>query len=129
MNYDYTEIILKAKASLSEKSEYANNGITYGIHELYDFKNWKDKTEQMTKCGWHFEQDELVFAHDACGNYFTIQSDGSVWFLDHETDERTALAKDLNQFINGLRAPEKISLPPHKVLKVWVNPNFKPKFD
>jgi hypothetical protein len=128
MDCDYTEIILKTEANLSEKSEYSKNGVAYGIHELYEFKTWKEKTEQMAKCDWHFEQGELVFAHDASGNYFTIQNDGSIWFLDHETDERTALAKDLDEFIHGLHAPEKITLPPHKVLKVWVNPDFKPKF-
>ncbi len=54
MNLDYTEIILKTKASLSEKSEYSKDGIAYGIHELYEFKIWKDKTEQMAKHDWNF---------------------------------------------------------------------------
>jgi hypothetical protein len=128
MESDYTEIICKAIANLSEKSEFAKDRIAYGVHDLYPFNTWKEKTNQMSKCDWHFNEGELAFATDDCGNYFTIQIDGSIWFLDHETDERAKLAKDLCEFVDGLRPPKKIDLPPHKVLKVWSNPNFKPKF-
>jgi hypothetical protein len=128
VEFDYTEIIREAIKNLPEKSEYSKDGVAYNVHDLYAFNTWKQRTDQMSKHDWHFDKGELVFAEDDNGNYFTIQFDGSIWFLDHETDDRTCLAKSLEQFVQGVHVPEKITLPPHKVLKVWVDPNFKPKF-
>jgi hypothetical protein len=125
---DHASLVAEAIKKLPERSEYSNAGVAYGVREIFTFNSWTERTDRMSEADWHFEKGELVFAEDSCGNYFTIRSDGSVWFLDHETDERTGLAGDLRQFLEGLHKPEEITLPPHKVLKVWVRPGFKPKF-
>jgi hypothetical protein len=128
MRSDYASLIAEAIRNLPEKSEYSRNGVAYGVREIFEFKSWIQKTEKMSQGEWHFERGELVFAEDSCGNYFTIRSDNSVRFLDHETDERTALGCDLRQFLEGLSKPKEIAMPPHKVLRVWTRPGFKPKF-
>src|SRR5437879_4376471 len=128
MTSDHTSLILEAIKNLPERSEYSKNGVAYNVRKIFAFASWNEITERMSETDWHFVMGELVFAEDSCGNYFTIRSDGSVWFVDHETDERTTLASDLRQFLEGLRKPEEIALPPHKVLRSWVRPGFKPKF-
>jgi len=128
MMTDYKDLIQEAIKNLSQRSEYRNDGEVYSIHDLYPFSSWHRRTAEMSSGDWQFREGELVFAEDGCGNYFTLQSDGSVCFLDHETDDRTCIANTLNTFIEGLTVPEKITLPPHKVLRVWKDPNFKPKF-
>jgi hypothetical protein len=128
MKSDHTSLITEGIKNLPEKSEHTKDGVAYGVREIFAFNGWSERTERMSDADWHFEKGELVFAEDSCGNYFTIRSDDSVWFLDHETDERTALAGNLRQFLEGLHKPEGVTLPPHRVLKVWVRPDFKPKF-
>jgi hypothetical protein len=128
MKPEYASLIAEGAKNLPERSEYSKDGVVYGVRQIFPFSSWRGRTERMSETDWHFEKGELVFADDSCGNYFTIRSDESVWFLDHETDQRTALAGGLRQFLEGLRKPEEITLPPHKVPKVWVRPGFKPKF-
>ena len=101
----------------------------YEIREVYDASTWEARTNQLRRNDWSFLDGELVFAEDSNGNFFTIESQGRVHFLDHETDERVRLAETLDEFGSKLKEPREADIPPHKVISVWVDPNFKPEFE
>lgn len=122
-------IIAKIKKELRQRYELTVNGVSFQVQQLLDHTEWQKKTDELKKYDWTFLPGEVVFAEDSNGNFFTLSQDGSVFFLDHETDERTQLCKSLIHFEELLQEPEDIELPPHSVISVWVDPNFKPEFD
>jgi hypothetical protein len=69
------------------------------------------------------------FAEDSGSNLFTQIQNGSVCFWDHETDDLTVIAKSWEEFASGCIEPKEVKLKPGQVKRVWVDPNFKPKFD
>jgi hypothetical protein len=69
------------------------------------------------------------FAEDGCGNFFTEAQNGGICFWDHETHDVTVIATSWEEFARGCREPKEVTLKPGQVKRVWVNPNFKPKFD
>ena len=122
-------IVTQIQEKVSTRFEIISNGEPYQIREVYDLPNWKQRTQWLQQHDWTFFPGELVFAEDSNGNFFTIGSQGHISFLDHETDERTPLCDSLEEFSSRLQEPEDVELPPHKVISVWVDPDFKPEFD
>jgi hypothetical protein len=88
----------------------------------------------IRKCGAGLPADFSVlkfgvpFAEDDCGNLFTQTQNGSVCFWDHETDDLTVIAASWTEFASGCVEPKEVKLQPGQVKRVWVDPNFKPKF-
>ena len=68
------------------------------------------------------------FAEDSCGNLFTQFPNGSICFWDHETDDLTVIAASWDEFAIGCVEPKEVKLNPGQVKRVWVDPNFRPKF-
>ena len=129
MHADYSDLTNKAISRLSEFFEFQKDGELFEVRCIFEVNKWVSKTEELSKHEWEFLEGEYVFAEDSNGNYFCIQDDGKVYFLDHETDDRVMLSEGLEGFFNLLQKAEDIELPKHKVLKVWVDPDFKPEFD
>lgn len=79
-----------------------------------------------------FPNDVWPIADDSNGNYVYIRKvDLSVYFWDHEVEgEDIFLAENFSDFINKLRPynTSDSSLPSHRVVSSWVDPDFKPKF-
>jgi len=129
MKDDIQTIISRIQENLPERSEIIVNGESYQVRKLYDYLDWKVKTKELQQHDWNFQHNEFVVGEDSCGNFFTVNNEGSIFFLDHETDLRTLLCGSLEEFGSLLQKPEDVDLPPHKVISVWVNPDFKPEFD
>ncbi|MGA2650151.1 MAG: hypothetical protein ABSF28_06500 [Terracidiphilus sp.] len=65
-----------------------------------------------------------ILAEDSCGNFFTKDDAGSIFFWDHETDDLVLLAGSVQDFLAHCVDDLPIELPPHEVKSVWVNPAF-----
>ena len=122
-------MVARIKRGLRQRYELIADGEPYQVRDVFEHADWEKKTADLKRHDWDFRTGEVVFAEDSNGNFFTIGSDGSISFLDHETDERTRLCESLAQFEERLQEPEAIELPPHKVISVWVDSDFKPEFD
>jgi hypothetical protein len=87
------------------------------------------------KCGAVLPADFSItkfgtpFAEDSCGNLFTQIQSGRICFWDHETDDLTVIASSWEEFVGGCVEPKEVKLKPGQVKRVWVDPNFKPRFD
>ncbi len=81
-----------------------------------------------SECIW-IPKDWTTFAGDDCGNFFIDDSVGKIGFLDHETNEIAILATSFTDFCNNTAVPSSVELKPGQVKSIWVNPNFKPKFN
>ncbi len=79
-----------------------------------------------------FPRNMLPIAWATGGNFVYLNpASGAVYFWDHENDSTDMkLADSFEGFIAALKRfeSEQIKLKPGQVKKVWVNPNFKPKF-
>lgn len=126
---DLQSTIDSIRHQLSGRSEIEIGAEAYEVREVYDVSTWEERTNQLKGNDWTFIPGELAFAEDSNGNFFTIDSKGRVHFLDHETDERVHLAETLDEFGSKLKEPRDVDLPPHKVISVWVDPDFKPEFE
>ena len=122
-------IITRIQDHLPERSEIIVTGESYQVRELYDHPDWEVRTKKLQPYDWSFQHNEFVIGEDSCGNFFTVNNKGSIFFLDHETDVRTFLCGSLKEFSSRLQKPEDVNLPPHKVISGWVDPDFKPEFD
>lgn len=122
-------IITRIQGHLPERSEIIVNGESYQIRELYDYPDWEVRTKKLQQYDWIFQHNEFVIGEDSCGNFFTVGNKGSIFFLDHETDVRTLLCGSLKEFSSRLQKPEDVDLPPHEIISVWIDPDFKPEFD
>ena len=129
MNENTQTIVDRIRKRIHHCFEIIAVGEQFQIQEIYDYSEWENRTDELKRHDWEFRIGEVVFAADSNGNFFTICSDGSVSFLDHETDERTYLCESLAQFEEHLEEPQDVALPPQKVISVWVDPDFKPEFD
>jgi hypothetical protein len=65
-----------------------------------------------------------VLAEDVGGNYFAANSDGVIWFWDHETDDLEKLAENVQDFVTGCVDPPPVELDLKKVKSVWIDPAF-----
>ena len=63
-------------------------------------------------------------ADDESGNAFARQTDGSIVFWDHETDDVTELARDWDAFIAGCTAPTPAQLDQQDIRSAWIDPEF-----
>jgi hypothetical protein len=73
----------------------------------------------------------LPFAEDDVGNFVCIgRADHRVYFWDHEVDSDKVVAKNFGEFLEKLEPFDlsSVKLKPGQVKRVWVNPDFKPKF-
>jgi cell wall assembly regulator SMI1 len=70
----------------------------------------------------------LAVARDDCGNYvcLDLDSEGEVFFWDHEQPDKLRLAKSWNEFLQMLRPFDvsKVELRPEQVIKAWIDPEF-----
>lgn len=80
-----------------------------------------------------FPSHAIPIAEDGCGNYVWLEPDaGAVFFWDHELDESgVRIADSFEDFLALLRPfdPSSVKLKPGQVIRVWIDPNFKPEFD
>ena len=79
-----------------------------------------------------FPKKMLPIARATAGNFVYIDPpSGAVYFWDHEKDSvDIKLAESFDIFLSELKQfdASQVKLKPEQVKKVWVNPNFKPKF-
>lgn len=79
-----------------------------------------------------FPKDALPIAYATAGNLVYLDpSSEAVYFWDHEIDSTNIrLADSFDAFLEKLQpfSIDQVKLKPGQVKKIWVNPNFKPKF-
>lgn len=79
-----------------------------------------------------FPSHALPIARASGGNFVYLDpASGVVYFWDHEIDDTDIkLADSFEGFLAKLHPfdASQVKLKPGQVKKVWVNPNFKPKF-
>lgn len=79
-----------------------------------------------------FSKHMLPFAKSAGGNFLYLDPlRGSVYFWNHELeDEDIKVANSFSEFLGMLEDfdVDQIKLIPGQVKKVWIDPNFKPRF-
>lgn len=63
------------------------------------------------------------FAEDESGNHF-FSLGGSIYFWDHETNQRILLADTEKQFVEACTAPKPVELSPRQVKSAWIDPAF-----
>jgi hypothetical protein len=64
------------------------------------------------------------FAVDDCGNAFVLNTDGSVTFWDHETEDTTLLAARWSEFVERCELPTPVELDEKQVASAWIDPDF-----
>jgi hypothetical protein len=79
-----------------------------------------------------FPSNVLPVARATSGNIvYLVPASGAIYFWDHENDAGDIkLADSFDDFLSMLQRfdVQQVKLKPEQVSKVWVNPNFKPKF-
>ena len=75
----------------------------------------------------NLSENAIPIAWAECGNYVLMEMSGSgaIRYWDHEEPTRdVVLAETFSGFIGALREFSLEELPPHKVIRVWIDPEF-----
>jgi hypothetical protein len=112
MNIPLEQLVEQAIAALPGKKIAKKGRNEFEVRKLFPVSSWKP------------HDSGRIVGEDSCGNDFIYSSDGSVFFSDHETGDKTMLASSIETFLTSLSAPEPVVLKPGQVKQVWVNPKF-----
>ncbi len=118
MNDSLEQTVQNAIEALPLRSVFVMGTEEFGLQTLYPVHLWALHHEPCREPG------SRILGEDSCGNVFLVAPDGSVSFWDHETDEETVLAASVEAFLAALVEPAPVTLLPHQIKRVWINPAF-----
>lgn len=94
--------------------------IYYGVREFWPIE--KIGTAKLES----WDNDLVAFAEDSGGNFFVFHKSDmkTVYFLDHETNEKEVVTDNFNEFLTSIIEADYHDLPEAENAEVWVNPAF-----
>ena len=103
------------EARLANRRTVSVGDQLYGLHNIYLPEELNDSRFNGL----------LIFAEDDCGNWVAeAQSTKNIVFIDHETDEQTTLAENIESFLAGLIEWDLADFDIGEVQSAWIDPEF-----
>jgi hypothetical protein len=128
MSTELKAAIDKAIADLPRRSVVKKDGREFEVRSLVPYSDWRPLAASWWKKKKK-KKEACVIADDSCGNFYLRVCDGTVRFWDHEIEQDKMLFPSVREFLIALSPRTPVDLKPGQVKRVWVDPNFKPKFE
>jgi hypothetical protein len=123
---DYVEFLGVHDGAKPPDNVLAGTGYNVGVRQFIPAEEIISTSEEVEGIAKYL----MPIAEDGTGNFICMGAeDHKIYFWDHEVDDDQIVSPSFSDFLVGLEpfSLADLNLEP-KVIRSWVDPNFKPKF-
>jgi hypothetical protein len=121
---DYADFLGIHDGAKPPRNRFASSNHRVGVRQFLPAEEIIRRSERVEG----MSKDLMPIAETGGGNYICIGTkDHKIYFWDHEVDDDQIVSASFSDFLAGLEPFVLHDLEP-KVIRSWIDPNFKPKF-